>query len=164
VFTGLFPVQRGRSLKRKITLSLVLVLLSLSGLAPAARGRQQRTKAAFDTGVVSLGPNQILRLTVNGQGGNDAVTVGFRRMSYAQGTCSGGVCRLSLHDEEQSPVLTLSPGEAASFDIPGTAFGVRGVVLSGSQNVRVTAQIIDTATGDVIAIWVPQGSPAVGKD
>ena len=151
-------------MKRKITLSLALVLLSLSGFAPAARGQQQRPKVAFDTGTVTLGPNQILRITVNGQGGNDTVTVGFRRMSYSQGACNSGVCRLPLLDEGQSPMLMLPPGEAASFDIPDTAFGVRGVVLSGNQNVRVTAQIIDTATGNIIAIWVPQGSPAVGKE
>ena len=150
-------------MKRKTTLSLVLVLLSLLGFAPTARGQQPRTKVAFDTGIVTLGPNQILRITVNGQGGNDTVAAGFRRMSYSQGTCNNGVCRLPLNDEDQSPVLMLLPGEAASFDIPNTAFGVRGVVLSGSQNVRVTAQIIDTATGNIIAIWVPQGSPAVGS-
>jgi hypothetical protein len=151
-------------MKRQITLSLVLALLPLLGFAAAARAQQPRTKVAFDTGVVTLGPSQVLRLTVNGQGGNDAVTVVFRRMSYSPATCGGGVCRLPLNDEGQSPALTLPPGEAASFDIPNTAFGVRGVVLSGGQNVRVTAQIIDTATGDVIAIWVPQGSPALGKE
>ena len=151
-------------MKLKITLSLVLVLLSLSGFAPAARGQQTRTKVASDTGIVTLGPNQILRITVNGQGGNDTVAVGFRRMSYSQATCNSGVCKLSLNDEDQFPVLMLPPGEAASFDITGTAFGARGVVLSSSQNLRVTAQIIDTATGDIIAIWVPQGSPVVGRE
>jgi hypothetical protein len=150
-------------MNRKSILTLVLALLPLLVFAPTARGQQQKPKAAFDTGVVTLAPNQILRITVNGQGGNDAVTVGFRRMTYSQGTCAGGVCRLSLNDEDRFPVLTLQPGEAASFDIPHTAFGVRGVVLTGGQNVRVTAQIIDTVTGEVIAIWVPQGSPFVGK-
>jgi hypothetical protein len=151
-------------MKRKITLSLALVLFALLGFAPTALGQQQRTKVAFDTGVVTLGPNQILRITVNGQGGNDTVAIGFRRMSYSQGTCNSGACRLSLNDEDQFPVLMLPPGEAASFDIPNTAFGVRGVVLSGSQNVPVMAQIIDTVTDNIIAIWVPQGSPVVGKE
>ena len=165
VSTGLSPVRKRGSMKRKITLSLALVLLlSLSAFAPAARGQQQRAKVAFDTGIVTLDLNQILRITVNGQGGNDTVAVAFRRLSYSQGACNGGVCRLALNDEDQFPALTLPPGDAASFDIHNTAFGVRGVVLSGSQNVRVTAQIIDTSTGDVIAIWVPQGSPAVGKE
>jgi hypothetical protein len=152
-------------MKRKSTLTLVLALLPLLVFAPTARGRQQGgQKAAFDTGVVTLGPGQVLRITVNGQGGNDTVTVGFRRMTYSQGTCDGGVCVTVLDDEARLSLVTLPPGGAASFDIPDTAYGVRGVVLSGSQNVRVTAQIIDTDTGDVIAIWVPQGSPVVGKD
>ena len=151
-------------MNRKSTLTLALALLPLLVFAPAARGQQTRPKAAFDTGVVTLGPNQILRITVNGQGGNDTITVGFRRMSYSQGACNGGVCRLSLNDEDQFPVFTLAPGEAASFDIPNTAFGVRGLLLSGDQNVRVTAQIVNTATGDIVAIWVPQGSPAVSRE
>jgi len=150
-------------MNRKSTLTLVLALLPLLVFAPAARGRQQRPKAAFDTGVVTLGPNQILRITVNGPGGSDALTVGFRRMSYSQGACDGGVCRLSLNDGGQLTALTLDPGGAASFDISRTAFGVRGVVLSGSQDVRVTAQIVDDA-GHVVAIWVPQGSPVVAKE
>jgi hypothetical protein len=149
---------------RKSILTLVLALLPLLVFAPAARGQQQRPKVAFETGVVTLGPNQVLRVTVNGQGGNDALALGFRRMGYSQGACGGGVCRLSLDDGGQLTTLTLAPGEAASFDIPNAAFGVRGVVLTGNPNVRVTAQIIDTATGDVIAIWVPQGSPFVGKE
>src|SRR5215213_7987570 len=99
-------------MKRKITLSLVLLLLSPSGFAPAARGQQQRTKVAFDTGTVTLGPNQILRITVNGQGGDDAVAVSFRRMSYSQGACNNGACRLPLNDEDQFPVLALPPGDA----------------------------------------------------
>ena len=147
-----------------LILITTLVLMSLAGFATTARGQQQKTKAAFDTGIVTLCPNQILRITVNGQSGNDTVAVGFQRMSYSRGICDGGVCRLSVFEKDQIPVALLTPGEAASFDIPNAAFGVRGVVLSGSQNVRVTAQIIDTATGDIVAIWVPQGSPAVGKE
>ena len=141
-----------------LTVSAVLVLMTSSG-STAAQGQ---LRAIADTGVVTLGPNQVLRLTVNGQGGNDTVAVGLRRMSYSRGTCNSGACILSVYEKEQEAEV-LAPGEGASFDIPNTAFGVRGVVLSDNQNVRVTAQIIDTATGDVIAIWVPQGSPAVGK-
>jgi hypothetical protein len=155
-------------MRRQITLPLALVLLSLSGFAPAARGQLQSPKAAFDTGIINLGPNQILRLTVNGQGGDDAIAVRFRRLGYTWGQydIATSVRKLTLDDQDQSPVLTLAPGEAASFDIPGTADGVRGMVLSSSQNVRATAQIVDGATGATIEyqlIWVPQGSPAVGK-
>ena len=84
-------------------------------------------------------------------------------MTYAQGTCNSGVCSLSVFEKDQIPVQVLTPGDAVSFDIPNTAFGVRGVILGSNQNVLVTTQIINTATGDIIAIWVPQGSPAVGK-
>lgn len=154
-------------MKRKITLAFALALLAPAGLAPAARGRQlpQGQKTSFDAGVVTLGPGQVLRLTVNGQGGNDTVTVGFRRMTYSQGACGGGGARLLVPDDEaRLTLVTIPPGGAASFDVPAAAHGVRGVLLSNGQHVRVTAQVVDTDTGDVVAIWVPQGSPVVGKD
>lgn len=153
-------------MKHRIALSIVLVLsvvLALPMTFDLTARAQNQLKAVADTGVVTLGSNQILRITVNGQGGNDALAVGFRRMSYSQGTCNSGVCTFSVFEKDQIPASVLAPGSAASFEIPNTALGVRGVVLSANQNVRVTAQIIDTATGDIIAIWVPQGSPAVGK-
>jgi len=38
------------------------------------------------------------------------------------------------------------------------------VIVSNRSDLRMVFQIINTSTGEVVAIWVPQGSPAVGKE
>ena len=136
-------------MKRKtIALVVSVILLSLASSDSAAQP-QQRMRCTADTGVITLGPNQKLRVVVTGTGGNDAITVRFRRMQYAQGACNGGVCKLgSVTDLILDPV-TLMAGEAAFIDIPQGGFaGVRAVVQSSLRNVRVTAAIIDTVTGE----------------
>ena len=139
-------------MKRNMTLSIALalsVLVSLVSLPAAARS-QQRQRCTADTGVITLGPNQKLRVVVTGMGGNDAITVRFRRMEYTQDACGGGVCKLVVASQSTSAPITLMPGEAASVDItptPGSS-GVRAVVVSNRRNVRVTAAIIDTITGE----------------
>jgi hypothetical protein len=140
-------------MKQRLALSIALIVsvfsLSLVSSNSTARA-QQRQRCTADTGVITLGPNQKLRVVVTGMGGNDATTVRFRRMQYAQGACNGGVCKLaSVTDLILDPV-TLMPGEAALMDItpmPGSS-GVRAVVLSNRRNVRATAAIIDTVTGE----------------
>ena len=153
-------------MKRRLAVSFALtlgaLLLSVS-FASAARGQQRRALVA-DTGMITLGPNQVLRVSGVGADQDEVVALVFRRIEYAQAACSGGVCKRAVASQVTSAPVTLAPGEAASIDITSNASGVRGVVLSNSRDVRVTAQIIDLATGDVVAIWVPQGSPAVGKE
>ena len=140
-------------MKRKITLSIALALsvisLALVSFDSAARA-QQRRRCTADTGIVALGQNQKLRVVVTGMGGNDAITVRFRRVQYEQGACNGGVCKLASVTDLIIDPFTLMAGEAASMDItpmPG-ASGVRAVVVSNRRNVRATAAIIDTVTGE----------------
>jgi hypothetical protein len=144
-----------------VALSMLLALVCLPSIV------QGQTKERFvvDTGVISPSSNQVLRLTVAGPG-NDTITVRFRRQQYSPGTCGGGVCVQQVASDDTSGPVTLSAGEAASINVSSTpAFpSVRAMLLSNNRDVRVTAQIIDIATGEVIAIWVPQGSPAVGKE
>jgi len=145
-------------MKRQTTLSRVLiisVLLSL-GCVALANGQTRRRPVA-DTGLVALAEGEVLRITVNGLGGDDNITVGFRRIGYApQGTCSDGVCAYVVAGQSAFGPITLAPGEAASIDIPrsfagGIFVGVRGVVSSSSRAVRVSAFIIEAATGKIIA-------------
>ena len=138
---------------RRMTLSIALTLsvisLALVSFGSVARA-QQRQRCTADTGVITLGPNQKLRVVVTGMGGNDALTVRFRRVQYEQGACNGGVCTLASVTDLIIDPFTLMAGEAASMDItpmPG-ASGVRAVVVSNRRNVRATAAIIDTVTGE----------------
>jgi hypothetical protein len=141
----------GKEMKRRLALSIALtlsiVLVSLVSLLAPAQGQQQ-VRFRADTGIVALGPNQLLRLTISGEAGA-SIAYSFRRIDYVQTNCSGGVCKLgSVTDLILDPV-TLMPGEAASIDIPQSGFaGVRGIVMSNRRNVQATAMIINTVTGE----------------
>jgi hypothetical protein len=157
-------------MKHSATLSFVLtliVLLSMVSPVPTAKAQQEGKRLIADTGIITLGPNQILRLsaqTGDGQILGNLLYVRFRRLEYSQGACTGTVCKHVITSQSVSSPIPLGPGEAASIDITNNAFGVRGMVLSSSQDVRVSAMIVDTETGKIVAIWVPQGSPAIGKE
>ena len=158
-----------RSIASALALALGVISLSLVFSDSTARA-QQRQRFRADTGVVTLGPNQVLRVTAHAWDlDNDGmIHVGFSRIGYVQTNCNGGVCKHTVSpiyaDNGTYPVIvSLMPGEAASMDItpmPNSS-GVRGVVASSRRDVRVTAQIINTSTGDITSIWVPQGSPFI---
>lgn len=164
-------------MKRQIILSIVLtlgVLLSLAKFGPTTQGQepqqrqpqqqpQQPRIPVADTGILTLSPHQMLRLTVTGDWDGDgdvsAAELSFRRLEYAQVSSNDGVRKTALASQTTSDSITLAPGEDASFDIPNTAFGVRGVVLSNRPDVRVTAQIINSRTDEVLAFSSFDGSP-----
>lgn len=139
-------------MKRNIALALgalSLILVSLLSSDSAVRAQQTRRLVTFDTGVVTLGPNQLLRLTVTGGDFNadGDTTVGFRGIKYTQGVCGGGVCQLMNAGSTTSGPHTLAAGEAISLDLVATTYG-RGIVSSNRKNVRVTASIVNTLTGE----------------
>jgi hypothetical protein len=139
-------------MKRKITLTMALalgvLLVSLTSSDSTARAQQQ-AKFRADTGIVTLGPNQVLRVTATVVDGNDFLAVRFRRMQYAQGTCVGEVCKLASVTDLIIDPVTLMAGEAASMNLSQDGFkGVRIMVQSNRRNVRATAAIINTVTGE----------------
>jgi len=149
-------------MKRKIILSIALAvsltILLLTG-SDSRVGAQNQIKAIADTGMIKLGPNQILRITAAGKFGaqTEAAIVRFRQMNYMQTDCSGGICKYAVASQTLSEPIALAPGEAASFTgIPG-ALPVRVIVLTNNRNVRVNASIIDAVTGEVdsfITDWI----------
>ena len=144
-------------MKRKMTSSIALaltVLLSVMTFVPTAQG-QQRLKPVADTGVVPLGPNQILRLTVAaGDVNGDGIEVRFGKAAYMPLGCNNdGVCKHGLSSQSLSAPVMLNPGEAASIDITNSG-PVRGMILSNNQNVRVNAMIVDMTTGKIIAVLI----------
>jgi len=131
-------------------LSLAAVLLTSSDSTVGA----QQSIHRFDTGSVNLGPNQVLRISGDGVDQDDPITFRFRRIVYSPNTCISGVCKHTVASSNLSAPVICAPGEGASFEIPavqigGENVGVRGVVLSNRKNVKVTASIIDTVTGEV---------------
>ena len=143
--------MKERTIKRLLLLALAGgVLLSLGSLTATAQKDAPAKKSVMaDTGIVALGSGEVLRVSIDwGDGGAQAV-VRFRWIEYSQGACNGGVCTLAMSSQTTSGPLTLMPGEGASMDIGATAFGVRGVVFSNRPDVTVTAQTINTSTGEV---------------
>ena len=153
-------------MKRHITPSLLLTLSLLISLVSSPLGAQAQPppeRFRFDTGIITLGPNQVLRVTVatGDVNGDNAIAVRFRRMGYIE---QGNIYKVAAQ-VTTAPVM-LGPGEGAFVDIPssflgGLFVGVRGMVLSSSPDVRVTAQIVDTDTGKVVAM-VPCNSIPTG--
>ena len=143
-------------MKRRIALSIALalsaVLVSLASSDSTVQAQQQQRFRA-DTGMVTLGPNQVLRMTVTTSIDPDndrPIIIGIAQIDYVQTNCTAGACK-------HGPV---NPNPVAErYDViidfiskdnpqkPGSS-GVRGIVFSNSRNVRVTAAIINTITGE----------------
>ena len=143
-------------MRRRIALSIALALgvsVSLVSLPATAQAQQQQRRFfAYDTGVLTPGAGQILRVTVAGGHGDDAISVRFRRVRYmAEGCNTDGVCRHSTQQVMSSSPLLLNSSEAAYIDVPGDGNGVRVVVGSTSRDVRATASIINTLTGETVS-------------
>ena len=124
-----------------VALAVSVILPSLVSSDSATQAQQRR-----DTAVVSLGPNQVLRITGDWNGDGDT-TVGFREIKYGQGACNGTVCKLITISTTTSGPHTLAAGEAISLELVATTYG-RGIVTSNRRDGRVTASIINTLTGE----------------
>lgn len=128
-----------------VALALSVILLSLAS-SDSVTQAQQRRLFQWDTGVVSLGPNQVLRITGDWNGDGDT-TVGFREIKYGQGACSGAVCKLVILSTTTSGPHNVPAGEGISLNLVATTYG-RGIVTSDRRDARVTASIINTTTGE----------------
>lgn len=151
---------------RTLQLALSVVVL-LPVLGWSATGHAQ-TKERFvvDTGIVALPSTHELRITAATAAVNETTTVGFRRLRYNEGTCnSSGVCVNEIVSDDSTGPVTIETGEAANYRVSTVAGSpwVRVIVISNNRDLRVTAEVINQTTGDIVAIWVPQGSPVVAK-
>lgn len=143
-------------MKRKMTFSVTLMLsllVSLVSLPSTAQAAPRRFRA--DLGVITLSATQRLRVTVAGTGGNDTIRVRFRSMQYGVPVCSGmpAVCRHTVASESATPVETLGPDDALSFDVQGTGSSVRVVVDCNSPKARVLGIVFDTSTERIMAVY-----------
>ena len=135
-----------RSIALAVALAVSVILLSLVRSDSTTHAQLRGKLFHWDTGVVALGPNQVLRLTGDWNGDGDT-TVGFREIKYAQGACNGAVCKLVIISSTTSGPHTVAAGEAIAVDLVATTYG-RGIVTSNRRDVQVTASIINTLTGE----------------
>ncbi|HEY5885824.1 MAG TPA: hypothetical protein VIT88_14130 [Pyrinomonadaceae bacterium] len=143
----------------------VLVLLPVLGWSATAHA-QTKERFVVDTGLVALPSNHELRITAATASVNDTMNVGFRRLRYNEGTCnSSSVCVNEIASDDSTGPVTIAPREAANYRVSTIAPSpwVRVIVISNNRDVRVTAEVINQTTGEIVAIWVPQGSPVVAK-
>ena len=134
-----------RTIALAFALAVSVILLSVAS-SDSATQAQQRILFQWDTGVVSLGPNQVLRITGDWNGDGDS-TVGFREIKYGQAACNGNVCKLITISTTTSGPHRLAAGEAISLELVAATYG-RGIVTSNRREMRVTASIINTLTGE----------------
>ena len=153
-----FNFNKEKEMKRKITLSLALllsvVLVSLMSSDRTAQAQNQ-IKIVADTGVITLGQNQTLRVAIHSpRDSASGLPTGFRRIEYTQGACGDGICKHEISSQTASPPVLLNPNEALTVDLDWSAnvSGTRIIVLSSSQDVQVNVLIIDNATGEILSI------------
>ena len=135
-----------RSIALAVALGVIVILLLLVSSDSATKAQLRGRLFHWDTGIVSLGPNHVLRITGDWNGDGDT-TVGFREIKYGQGSCNGGVCKLITIGTTTSGPHQVAAGEAISLELVATTFG-RGIVTSNRPDVQVTASIINTTTGE----------------
>jgi hypothetical protein len=154
-------------MNRKLTLSLALalaLLLSLMSSDSAVQAHQKGTRVRFDTGIVTLGPDQLLRVAVGDVNGDADVDgadfLVFKRLGYIE---QGNIYRVA--SQVTTDPIRLGQGEAASIDINQGGFKAVRCLVAGNfigtdaSRARVTVQIINRTTNQVdsvlIALLVP---------
>ena len=135
-------------MKRQILSVLLVVSLFIAMNSWPVKGQgQQRRRFRADTGVVTLGLGQVLRITIASEGFESSV--GFAWTKYMLASCNtDGVCRHTVQSQGVTAPVNVGAGEAASFDVQGTGGGVRVSVRVSTSDVTGDAQIINTATGE----------------
>jgi hypothetical protein len=134
-----------------VCLGLMLILSSAA--------YSQTLRPLGDTGILPIGPNQILRISGDGVDQDDVV-VRIRRISYSQTGCApGNICKHSILSQTLSAPITLAPGEAVSLDILGNQIGAdvsgtRIIISSNNPKVRLNASFIDVFTNQTTSVLI----------
>ena len=134
---------------KTVAAAITLVLLLVVSFDSTTQAQLRGKLFHWDTGVVALGPNQVLRIMGDWDGDGDT-TVAFREIKYGQGACQGAVCKLVVIGTTTSGPHNVAAGEAISLELVATTYG-RGVVTSNRRDVQMTASIINTLTGETVS-------------
>lgn len=134
-----------RSIALAVTLAVSGILLSLASSDSVSQA-QRRRLFQWDTGVVALGPNQVLRIVGDWHGDGDT-SVGFREIKYGRGACNGAVCKLVIIDTTTSGPPVVPAGEAISLDLVCHHLREGDTYQHPPRHAR-DASIINTTTGE----------------
>lgn len=138
-------------MKRYISCFLAAISIGTLGflaVTPQAHAQGQGSnQVRGDTGLVRLGPGQMLRVFVSA--GVRAAEVRFRRLEYSESVGVLGVKKFGVSDNAQTGLVDLQAGEGASFDVPDSGTVCR-VITTGTP-VKVRAAVIDSTTGEILS-------------
>lgn len=142
-------VKGEKTMRRKSILSIALVvgavLISLVSFNSTVSA-QQGSFFVADSGVITLGPNQKLRVIATTASDNQSIAIKFRRCTLVQQT---GV--FTVDSSQISQVMLIAPNQARFFDVVPDASGaaIRARVGSKRADFVVTFQIINITTGEI---------------
>ena len=146
-------------LRLRLSIALVLGAVLLSLTSSDLMAQQGRRRFRADTGIVTLGPNQQLRVSVTGDFNGDADLGGadfvFRRIGYIE---QDNIYRVG--SQVTTEPIRLTQSEGASIDINQGEFDAVRCVVSGNligtdaRSARVTVQVINRTTNQVDSILI----------
>ena len=146
-------------MKRSAMLAIgFVVCLGVISLMSSTVYSQGQLRPVADTGMLPIGPNQVLRISGDGVDQDDVIR--FRVISYSQTACvPGGICKHAISSQNLSAPIALAPNEGVTLNIQGNLIGTdvtgtRIVVLSNNSKVKVNASLIDTVTNQTTAVLI----------
>jgi hypothetical protein len=143
----------------RLLTALVLGAVLLSLTSSDSMAQQGRRRFSADSGIVTLGPNQKLRVAISGDFDGDAdVDVAdfvFRRIGYIE---QDNIYRVA--SQATTDPIRLTQGGGASIDINQGEFDAVRCVVSGNligtdaRSARVTVQVINRTTNQVDSVLI----------
>ena len=137
-----------------IALAASLLLVSMFKADSTTVRAEPPQRFTWSTGLLKLGPGQVLRIAADNTDRDDPIIVVFRRQSYMQTGCSDGICKQVMSDQSSSAPVALGPNESAVVDAADYVVWRSVSVVSNSPNVQVTASIVDSATGQTTSVLI----------
>src|SRR6478736_2460813 len=143
--------------RTKVWIAMTLIiLLSVATWAPSISA-QQRHRFRADTGLVTLGMGQVLRITLSSEAFEDAAIVRTRFvwMRYGPMNCNTeGVCRQTVQSQGATAPVIINQSESASYDMQGPGSVRVEVFADYNADGIVDAadlMIINSATGETVS-------------
>lgn len=137
-----------------IALLLSFLVITLMNVETSA---QRRRLAVADSGFIPLAANHKLVVTVAPKFDNDTIQVRFRLCAaYGGGGPISGIRTLMVNTVQISPFMPLSSDQVRSFEVTPNAMleMARVRVYSDSLDMKVTMQIVNTTTGEVVTSYI----------
>jgi hypothetical protein len=150
-------MKRRIAISTAVVLSVILISLVIADYPAEA---QNQLRVVADTGIITPGPNQILRVSGDGVDQDDVITFRFRRIGYQAVSEGPGITRYSaISDTITNSITATGVDGITATGVDGIGIdATRIIVMCNRPNVRVNGALIDAATGTtqvLIALLLP---------